>query len=95
MYKKPYQPLLLTTSKYGALDYGTKFFRDEVNPKVQIGGVRLSFSYFFNGILSRDGLLMILIVFFFLFKRFKTLVPPVPEFHKLNRTYADSSFYMA
>lgn len=56
--KKPYVPLMVTTSKYGALDYGTKRFRDEIKNSELPNG------------------------------RFKALVPPIKEFHKLNRTYA-------
>lgn len=57
VHKKPYLPLMVTTSKYGALDYGTKAFRDESKNSELPNG------------------------------RFKALVPPIPEFHKLNRTY--------
>lgn len=57
VYKKPYLPMMNTTAKYGALDYGTKAFRDEKKHEELHGG------------------------------RFKTLVPKIPEFHKLNRTY--------
>lgn len=57
VYKKPYQPLMLTTSQYGSLDYGTKYFRDQTKEQELPGG------------------------------RFKQLVPPIAEFHKLNRTY--------
>lgn len=41
MYKKPYEPLMLTKSKYGALDYGTKHFRDEPDPSLVMGDVRI------------------------------------------------------
>jgi hypothetical protein len=40
MYKKPYEPLMLTKSKYGANDHGTKHFRDEPDPKLMMGNVR-------------------------------------------------------
>ena len=39
VYKKPYAPLMLTSSKYGAPNYGTKYFRDESNPQEMMGGV--------------------------------------------------------
>lgn len=57
VYKKPYEPLMLTSSEYGAPNYGTKYFRDESEPTELIGG------------------------------RFKTVIPPIPEFQKLNKTY--------
>lgn len=39
VYKKPYNPLMLTASKYGALNYGSKYFRDESDPQDLVGGV--------------------------------------------------------
>lgn len=60
IYRKPYLPMMLSTSKYGHLEYGTKKFREEKKEAEFAGG------------------------------RFKTLVPPIPEFHKLNRTYISS-----
>ena len=39
VYKKPYQPLMLTTSQYGSLDYGTKYFRDQTKEQELPGGV--------------------------------------------------------
>ena len=33
--------MMVTTSKYGALDYGTKNFRDESDPKDLLGGVNI------------------------------------------------------
>ncbi|ESO86817.1 hypothetical protein LOTGIDRAFT_194691 [Lottia gigantea] len=53
-----YQPLLYTTSKYGHLPYGTKYFR-EVHIDRHITP-----------------------------QPFKTLVPPIPVFDKLNNTYS-------
>lgn len=44
VYKKPYLPMMNTTAKYGALDYGTKAFRDEKKHEELHGGV----SYFLN-----------------------------------------------
>ncbi len=46
--KKPYLPLMITTSKFGALDYGTKNFREESDPKDLIGGVNKIFIYCFS-----------------------------------------------
>ena len=40
LYKKPYQPLMLTKSKFGSLDYGTKHFRDEAKPNEWKGSVK-------------------------------------------------------
>ncbi len=40
VYKKPYLPAMLTTSKYGHLDYGTKAFREEKKEAELHGGVR-------------------------------------------------------
>jgi hypothetical protein len=56
--KKPYLPMMLTSSKYGHLKYGTEKFRDESKESELPNG------------------------------RFKALVPPIQEFCKLNRTYA-------
>ncbi|GFR81656.1 spermatogenesis-associated protein 17-like [Elysia marginata] len=54
----PYEPLLHTTSKFGHLPYGTKFYRHE---------------YIDRHIVPQN---------------FKTLVPPIPIFDKLNDTYS-------
>ncbi|GFO48297.1 spermatogenesis-associated protein 17-like [Plakobranchus ocellatus] len=54
----PYEPLLHTTSKYGHLPFGTKYFREEFLDKHIIP------------------------------QNFKTLVPPIPIFDKLNDTYS-------
>lgn len=53
-----YEPLLHTTSRYGHLPYGTKYFREEFLDK-----------HVFS-------------------QNFKTLVPPIPIFDKLNDTYS-------
>ena len=45
VYKKPYDPLMVTKSKYGALDYGSKYFREEAKQHELTGGVSLM--YFF------------------------------------------------
>ncbi|RNA00649.1 Spermatogenesis-associated 17 [Brachionus plicatilis] len=66
IYKKPYDPLMLTKSKFGSLNYGTQHFREEAKPNEWKGNVR-----------------------------FKSLVPPVPEFNKLNKTYIDSHYYLS
>ena len=39
MKNKPYEKLLSTQSKFGALDYGTKFFREEPKEIELIKGV--------------------------------------------------------
>jgi hypothetical protein len=40
VYKKPYEPLMLTKSKYGPVDgYGIKYFRHESNPNDLPNGV--------------------------------------------------------
>ena len=31
IYKKPYNPLMLTRDKYSIADYGTKYFREETS----------------------------------------------------------------
>ncbi|XP_035828786.1 spermatogenesis-associated protein 17 [Aplysia californica] len=54
----PYEPLLHSTSRYGHLPYGTKYYREEFLDK-----------HVFS-------------------QNFKTLVPPIPIFSKLNDTYS-------
>ncbi|XP_041353218.1 spermatogenesis-associated protein 17-like [Gigantopelta aegis] len=56
--EKPYQRLLYTTSKFGHLPYGSKYFREEQADKHVTP------------------------------KSFKTIVPPIPIFSKLNDTYS-------
>jgi hypothetical protein len=63
MKDKPYEKCLATTSEYGALNYGTKYFREEFQEK-------------------HKG------------DSFKTIVPSIPEFSKLNKTYVNQHFYL-
>ena len=87
VYKKPYEPLMLTSTKFGAPKYGTQYFRDESNPNELISGVRLNLKkkifYIFNFWLN------------FFLKRFKTVIPPIPEFQKLNKTYVKAHYYLS
>ena len=41
MKHKPYEKLLSTTSQFGALDYGTKCFRENVKEEDLPNGVRI------------------------------------------------------
>jgi hypothetical protein len=43
MKHKPYEKLLSTQAQFGALDYGTKFFREEPKESELKGGVSLNF----------------------------------------------------
>lgn len=58
-----YEPLLHTTSKYGHLPFGTKYYREE----------------FLDRHITP--------------KPFKTLVPPIPVFDKLNDTYSQGQVH--
>ena len=40
---KPYEKLLSTQAEFGALDYGTKFFREEPKDQELINGVIINF----------------------------------------------------
>ena len=39
VYKKPYEPLMLTHTKYDRPKYGNKYFRDQSDPQELVGGV--------------------------------------------------------
>ena len=40
MKHKPYEKLLATTAQFGALDYGTKFFREDAKEEELVNGVK-------------------------------------------------------
>jgi hypothetical protein len=48
VYKKPYEPMMLTQTKYGPVDgYGIKFFRQEASERELPNGVRYFFFILF------------------------------------------------